>query len=207
MKNYGTDKALMPKLDYVPTTEPVFEKMRYQKIDPPIHLQERVERILQGIKVDIPPEYDYYGYEIRRYMASIAGPGVIGSKANIEGQIRNIKNAEIILEYWRKHYNEEVKAIEAEIESTDAPSSTRRSFKFNKGLADAFFVEANSWLYNNRVVLEYLAEIGPQGYDFDDPVLTFTNYEYLSKFMKLYKAQQAALEEIHKYTPFRMMVY
>lgn len=196
----------MPEFHYQPPSEPVFEKVEYQKLEPPLHLQERIERLIHGIKVDIPPEYDHYGYEIRRYMARVAGPKVLASQKNIEGQLQNIKNAEIILKYWRDTHAKEIAAIEAEIEASNS-SSYSTSFKYHRGVANAFFVEAGSWMNNNRAVLEYLQELGPQGYTFRDGKIKFGSRKELTKFLALFKAQREALEIIQGYTPFRMMVY
>ena len=212
---YSLQGKIEPNLDpeanqafrYIPRPEPVFKQVKYLKQDPPRSLSERIERLIHAIYVDVPPEYDHYGYEIRRYMASISGPKVLNSSANIEGQIKNIKNAQIVLRYWRDTHNKEIKAIEAKIEEVDASSSTRSSFKYHRGVAKAFFVEADSWLNNNLVLLEYLLEIGPRAYKFEDPVIMFNDERHLAKYASYFKAQQQALEQIQGYTPFRMMVY
>ncbi len=196
-----------PAIEYRPLGEPSFDKVTFLKLDPPKSMSERIERLIHGIYIDIPPEYDHYGYEVRRYMAAVAGPEILGSKANLQGQIKNIKTAEIILKYWRESSQKEIAAIEAEIEENGASSSTRSSFKYHRGVAQAFFVEANSWLRNNRALLEYLDEINPEGYKFDSHIFEFKNQKYLRRFASFFKAQQNALKEIQGYTPFRMMVY
>lgn len=187
--------------------EPVFEKITFLKLEPPRTLSERVDALIQGMYVDIPPEYDHYGYEVRRYMAAVAGPEILGSPEKLKEQIKNTKRAEIVLKYWRQDVQEEISAIEAEIEQSNAPSSIRSSFKYHRGVAEAFFVEAGNWIYQNRAMLKYLQEIGPGAYELDEYSLSFSSQKDLQKFAGLYKAREAALERIQDYTPFRMMVY
>ena len=198
---------LEPALQYKPPAEPVFEKVAFLKLDPPRSLRERIESLIHGVYVDIPPEYDHFGYEVRRYMASVAGPKILASQTNLKGQIKNIKTAEIVLKYWQEKHQKEVNAIGTEIEERDESSSIRTSFKYHRGVAQAFFVEANSWTRNNRAMLEYLVEIGPEAYTFKEHVFMFNDQKHLRKYASLFKAQQEALKEIQGYTPFRMMVY
>lgn len=195
------------KFPYKQPLEPVFDKVRFIKQEPPSTLRERIERLIHGIYVDIPPEYDLYGYEIRRYMAHIGGQAVLNSSQNIQGQLKNIKTAEIILRYWHKEIDKEASAIEAEIEETKASPSIRSSFKYHRGVAQAFFVEASSWLGNNRKLLEYLDGIGVDAYEFKDPDMTFKNFMQLQQYAIHLKARNDALEQIQGYTPFLRMVY
>ena len=192
---------------YTPPAEPVFDKVAYLKIAPPGTLNERIDRLIHGIYIDVPPEYDHYGYEIRRYMSAVGNVDAINSAQNLKGQIKNIKSAEIVLKYWAEELRKEFAEIEEQIEATNASSSTRTSFKYNRGVAEAFLTEATSWMRNNRIALEYLLEIGTQSYQFDPPKFTFKNQKYFRRYIALYDAQQKALEQIQDYTPFRMMVY
>lgn len=192
---------------YVSPKDPVFEKVVYMKIDPPGNLGERVDRLLHGIRIDVPPAYDHYGYEIRRYMAAIAGPQILGSPENLQAQIKNIKNAKIIARYWREAVKAEIAGIEEQIEAEDASSSVRSIFKFNRGAAEAFFVELESWMNTNRAALEVLLKMGPDRYSYTDPVLSFRNYEDLTYYASLHKTREEALQRIRAYTPFRMMIY
>lgn len=192
---------------YVPPKEPVFEKVVYMKIDPPGSLGERVDRLLHGIRIDVPPAYDHYGYEIRRYMAAISGPQILGSPENLEAQIKNINNAKIIVRYWRQAVKAEIDGIEKQIDAEDASSSVRSIFKFNRGAAEAFFVELESWMNTNRAALEVLLKMGPDRYAYADPVLSFRNYEDLAYYASLHKAREEALRHMRTYTPFRMMIY
>ncbi|MCC6598447.1 MAG: hypothetical protein IT559_06625 [Alphaproteobacteria bacterium] len=195
--------------EYVPPPQPdpVFEPVTYLKVAPPGSLNERIERLLYGISTDVPPVYDHYGYEIRRYMAAVAGPKILGSPDNIAAQIRNIDNAKIVARYWREALSNEMNEIEKQIDAEDAATSARSAFKFNKSVTQAFFSELESWMNNNRMALDILYKIGLENYSYTDPVLSFRNREDLSYFYSLYQAREKALTQIKKYTPFRMMIY
>jgi len=200
-------EGMLGHLEYNPPREPVFEKVRFLKLDPPSSLNERIERLIHGLYVDIPPEYDHYGYEIRRYMVSVGSPQILKSPKNIRGQIQNIKNAEIILKYWHEEHRKEIAVIENEIETRKASPSTRSSFKYHRGVSDAFFIEAQSWMTNNRKTLEYLLEIGMDAYQYRAPSFLFNDKKHFTKYAALYKAREDALKNMQDYTPFRMMVY
>lgn len=187
--------------------DPEFEVVKYLKLDEPKTMRERIERLVHGIYVDLPPEYDHYGYELRRYMAHVGGPYVATSNTNIEGQLQNIKNAKIIAKHWQKTMFQEVKDIEAELETHESASSYRTLYKYNSGIARAFFTELSSWLDNNETLLEYLLTIDKNGYSYEAPVFRFADKEHLKQFARYYDAQIRSLEQIRKYPPFRIMLY
>ncbi|MCB9982424.1 MAG: hypothetical protein H6861_01945 [Rhodospirillales bacterium] len=192
---------------YKQPEEPYFEEVTFLKQAPPGTLSERVDRLTHGIYIYIQPEYDPYGHEIRRYMAHIGGQDVLNSSENIHGQLMNIKRAEIILKFWREAVNAEIKAIEKEIEDTNASSSVRTSFKYHSGVTKAFFAEAHSWMRNNRKLLEYLDNLDERSYEFAEPTMSFASYEQLTEYASFLKARDEALEQIQGYTPFIKMVY
>lgn len=188
--------------------EPFFKKVEFKTIEPAYGLQERVERILYGLYTDVPPEYDHYGYEIRRYMASIGNANSINNPNFIAAQLKNIKNASIILDYWQKSLKEEMDEIDQEITDSNNRTNIRTIFKYNRGVATAFFVEQQNWMNNNKMLLEYLQEIGPRAYKYhENGVLTFKNKEHLRRFSAIYRSKLISLRQIREYLPFRMMIY
>lgn len=200
-------KAISEGYGYSENVEPSFPETKFYKFDDPATLNGRVDALLHGITVSLPPEHDMYGYEIRRYMSEIAGPEVLGDKKRLADEIANTKRAKIILEYWGKNLTEKMKKIEGEIEADDSvPSSTRSNFKFKSGKAKAFLVEANSWVDNNQQMLEMLYSISDR-YQYIEPSLNFADRGELERFANLFRARQKAMEIIHAYPPFRMMVY
>lgn len=191
------------------TEEPSFEKITLLRIDPHMSLRERVDRLLYGIYTDIPPEYDHFGYEIRRYMAGVGNVESLNDPAFIKKQLKNIKTSKFILEYWGKELNKEIEEIERIIEEKNDASSTRSTFKYNRGIVNAFLVESESWINNNRMALEYLQEIGPNAYKYNENkgLLIFKNKQHLKRFVSIFKSKRSALKEMRGYLPFRMMVY
>ena len=82
-------KALQREDVVPPPVEPNIEKVTFLKIDPPRSIKDRVNRLLHGLYTDIPPEFDHYGYEIRRYMAHIAGPNVLSNPERLQEVLRD----------------------------------------------------------------------------------------------------------------------
>lgn len=191
---------------YIPPVEPNLPKVKYIKQDPPRNLRERVDRLLEGIKTDIPPEYDHYGYELRRYMAHVAAPDAFANRDRLKAEATNVKNANIVFTYWRTEMLKEMKAIEKEIETQNAPSSVRTTFNFNQGVVQAFMVECQAWIQKNKEMLEFLEEAEGQ-YTFETPDFKFDNFAALSRFSALYKASEEARKYINEYVPFSQMVY
>ena len=70
--------------------------------DPPeiTVLSEQFDSLLFGILTDLPPEYDLYGYEVRRYMSGIYSEAVFTDKIELKQQLYNIRRAKIVLSYW-----------------------------------------------------------------------------------------------------------
>lgn len=200
-------KALEREEIAPPPVEPGIDKVTFLKIEPPRSLKDRVDRLLHGLYTDIPPEFDHYGYEIRRYMAHIAGPDVLGNPPRLQEEIGNIRKAKIILEYWRRELNREIDEIETAIAADpNAPSSLLTTFKYNRGVVNAFLIECQSWIDNNEAVLQFLAD-NPESYAYKDPVFTFGEQEERLEFISLYKARLKAHKHITEYAPFMVMVY
>jgi hypothetical protein len=189
--------------------EPFFKKVEFKHIEEPYSLQERVDSILYGIYTDVPPEYDHYGYEVRRYMASTGNGNSLKDPEFIVAQLKNIKNAMIILEYWQIEVKEDIEMIDKTISERSNRTNTRTIFKYNRGVSTAFFVEAQNWMQNNKILLEFLQGIEPSAYRYnpETSVLTFKNKEHLREFAAIYKAKVLSLRQIRTYLPFRMMIY
>ncbi len=191
------------------TEEPFFEKIKLLRLDPPMSLRERVERLVYGIYTDVPPEYDHYGYEIRRHMAGVGNATFFHDPAFIEKQLKNIKTSEIILKYWGEVLREEAEEVERLIKEKKDASSTRTTFKYNRGVVNAFLVECQSWINNNKMALEYLQKIGPRAYRYNPKkgIISFKSKENFKEFASIYESKLRSVREIRGYLPFRMMVY
>ncbi|MCB1650729.1 MAG: hypothetical protein KDI46_01620 [Alphaproteobacteria bacterium] len=191
-------------------TEPYFKEVKFLKMEPALSLTEKIDRLSHGINTDIPPEYDYYGYEVRRYMAAVGNASRFQEPTFIDDELHNIANAKIVLEYWRKELEKQMDEIEAEIDERDqVETSIRTSFRYNRGLAIAFFVEAEGWINNNELLLLHLKKIGPRAYNYDPEkeLMVFKNRDQMREFTNIYQAKLQSLFQIRRYMPFRMMVY
>jgi hypothetical protein len=193
-------------MNYLPPVEPDIPPVKFLKQEETPSLRERVDRLLYGIKVDIPPEYDHYGYEIRRYMAHVASPKALGNEELLKQELANIKKAKIIHQYWRKEWMKEIDAIKKEIEATNPETDIRTSFKYNSGLAMAFMTECGGWIEKNEKLISFL--IDKQGaYTFKEPNFRFHNENEKQIFAQHYLAAKEAREYINEYVPFATMVF
>lgn len=191
----------------IPPTEPVYPPVRHVVFDWPVDLHARIEALLHGLSMDMPPEYDYYGYEIRRYMVSVCNINVLASKDNIKGQLINIENAENVLRNWRKDLNRRMAQIEQQMDEEGAEPDDRVLYRYNKGKVSAFFAETESWIRNNKALLQYLHRLGKDNYKIKGSKFSFRNEADLEKFVSLYDARERALQQMRKYTPFKLMIY
>lgn len=193
------------KIEQIP--EPTYKKVTFYKLDPPRTLRERVERLTHGMLVDMPPEYDHYGYEIRRFMAKVGNEAVLDSTQNIKGQLQNIKFAQKIAAAWQANHLKEVNEINVLIEEQNASSTVRSLYNTKKLEAQSFFQHLNGWIRYNRDALSYLAEIGTNRYQYQDGEFRFRSSEEFNKYKILHETRVRALDRMHGYTPFRLMVY
>lgn len=187
-------------------TEPPFKKIKFLKQDEPRFIQEQVERLLHGVTIDIPPEYDYYGYEIRRYMRSILTPNELQDSLKLRESVNNAKRARIIMNYWQRHLNREIVRLNEEMETGDVPSRIRSTFRYNEGRVINFIPEIYSWIDRNIDFLEFLQENQGQ-YFVRYPLYQIPDFELRKEFKRLYDARENARKRVIKYSPFRMMIY
>ena len=117
----GYEIIVMPKLesmwveiddDQEEPNEPNIGAVDFHRLPDVNGIQGRVDRLINGITRDIPPEYDHYGYEIRRYMASVGNIKVYEDEEFIKQQIKNVRKAAVIADFWRESLEKEIAAIE-----------------------------------------------------------------------------------------------
>lgn len=211
----GYDKVIDPKLkdgsvlidtDTVPPKEPNMIETKFLVQPPPRGLLERINRLIDGVDRDIPPEYDQYGYEIRRYMSRIGNLKVYTDQDYLVEQIKNVRKARIILRYWQESIEKEVKEIEVEIEANDSASTFWTVFKQNKAITRSFMIDAQGWIDSNERLLLNIWDT--QGFvQVDYPEIIFIRPGERIDFFNLLQTRQFKLREIKKYQSFAMMVY
>jgi len=193
-------------LMYAPPVEPNFPPVKFLKIAPPKNLQDRIDRLVEGIITDIPPEYDYYGYEIRRYMAHAGAPEIYAEEKRLSDEALNVKKAHIVYNYWQEYLSDEMKAIGDEIEKTKPSSNIRDAFKYNSGIVAAFEIECRAWLDNNEALLDFIAS-DRDSFIFEKPTLTFNASSDRAAFVSILTAREKALAQMSKYHAFAGMIY
>jgi hypothetical protein len=195
------------KAPVIAAAEPTYPPVKHVLFDWPEGLLARIESLPHGVTMDLPPAYDHYGYEIRRYMVSVGSIKVMSSTESLKGQIRNIENAQVLLKAWNEDINTRFKQIEKQIETENADPTTRSKYKYTRGLVVAALSEIDAWLRNNKSLLGFLLILGPENYNVKEGRFYFRTDKDYKKFESLYDARERALTQIHKYTPFTLMIY
>ncbi|MGB0720307.1 MAG: hypothetical protein ACPGRX_07525 [Bdellovibrionales bacterium] len=186
--------------------EPDFPEIQFFALDPPKTLNEKIEALLYGITIDLPPQYDVYGYEIRRSMAHIGAEKTLSDPKAVHQALLDTQRAGLLLDEWNKKRIEEMRDIEKTLEETGADYTQRSAFKYNRGQVQAFMIETRSWIENNRKLLALLHNAGEE-VEYVNGRINFRNPDDLKKFAKTYEARQKSLQQLHTYPLFRMMVY
>jgi len=178
--------------------------LRYPEVS---SLDERVNRLVQGIQSDIPPEYDHYGYEIRRYMSSVGNVKVYSDEDFLKEQIRNVRKAGVIAKYWIAHLQQEIKDIEQIMESDeDVGFAERTAFRQNKAIIQKFTLILQTWISGNEDLLMLVA--GNYGIFFVEyPDVIVYSAKQRREFFNLYITKQTKLKELVAYPAFAFMVY
>ena len=188
------------------SNEPRIIKMKYLQDKAPPGIQERISALLFGIQTDLPPEYDYYGYEIRYYMKSVGGPDVFKTKERLLEEMNNIEKAKVVAEFWKKDMESKADGIEKDFDDGTEDPSLSGTFKFNRGKVNAFFVDLNNWLKRNEDLLVF-AYHNFDNYTVEEPYLRFSKYEIINQCADLFKERYIALAKMKEYGPFNPMVY
>ncbi len=211
----GYDAVYMPELrelvvtidgDDLPPNEPNIVPVKFQEDKPPRGIMERIQRLTLGISTDTPPEFDVYGYEIRRYMASVGNAKIYYDDEFLVEQLKNAKKARIIASFWQKHLQTEIEEIENIIEEKDSTSSVRTAIKQARLETRSFIIDLQGWIDSNERLLTHILDM--QGYiQFEYPEVIFIRPNERVEFFNRFQARQYKLKEIKKYQPFAMMVY
>ena len=189
------------------SVEPNMGKVDYKKRLPLTSMKERVDRLIQGVKKGIPPEFDHYGYEIRRYMTHVGNLEIFEDEEYLKAQIKNTRKSAIIYSYWKKVLNQEVLDIEEIIDADDSiPSTVRTAFKQNKITVRTFLVSLKSWVDSNERLLLHIYN-NPGIFEVYYPEVIIASPQANVEFYNLFVIRQTKLKDIRAYHPFSIMVY
>jgi len=189
-----------------PPSEPHFKKVKFLKQQPPKTLAERVDRIIHGIYIDIPPEYDHYGYEIRRSMKSILTPHDLNDPLLIPEKLENVRKARIILDYWKRELNKEMRELGALVDEQKTTINLKTTYRYNQRIVTEFIPVLYGWVDKNMQFLEYVRDINGEFY-VNYPFYDIADKNKKREFQKLYNEREEALKKVITYSPFRAMIY
>lgn len=193
--------------EYKGPVEPTVPKIEFYKYDRPEHLQGRIESLLHGIKITLPPEYDHYGYEIRRYMKSVGNISIYQNRYAIETAIVDVEKAWVVFRYWREALLAEIEQLEVDLQKDpNASSKVKTLYNVNKIIVTAFIVEMQSWINSNDDLLKFLAD-NRKFYTFEQGRFLFKRREHAKRLVALFAAREKAKREMRKYFPFGAIVY
>lgn len=193
--------------DTTPPVRPYIEEITFQTPPPLSGLKERVDRIAMGITIDVAPQFDHYGHEIRRYMAHVGAPEIFTDRAVLLEQAQMVEKASIVADFWKKALLEEIYAIEAILEQDAmvAPN-IRTTFNQNRAAAQRFLFQLDMWLRGNENLLQFMKD-DLKEYTFVYPRVEIFSGRIRNDFYNLVRLRQSHLREMMAYRPFAMMVY
>lgn len=187
--------------------EPNIGVIIYKKRKPLTSMRERVDRLVQGVNKNIPPEFDHYGYEIRRYMSRAGNLEIFEDEEYLKDQIRNVRKAAIVFKYWKKYLEDEVLEIEELVDNDETISPVIRTvFKQNKTTLKTFIVSLKSWIDSNERLLLHVYN-NPEIFEVYYPEIIIISPQANVKFYNLSLIKQTKLKDMRAYRPFNMMVH
>lgn len=192
--------------DKDPPTEPRFLDVKYKKLTPYTSIEDRIKRLNFGISKTIPPEYDHYGHEIRRYMAEVGNLRVFEDEEFLKEQIKSVKKAKVVFDYWEQYLNKEIKEIDEYISTQPVTASGRTNLKQSKAQLKTFLIIMKSWLYANERYLTFIFE-NFEDIELEYPEILFLNQRPKIEMYNRFAFKQQKLKELKDFKPFEMMVY
>lgn len=187
--------------------EPNLGPTRYLKYPPINSLSERVDRLVYGITIDVKPELDHYGYEIRRYMSHVGNVKIFDDPEFLVEQIKNTRKARVVADYWKAHVDEEIEAIDKIMGDDELiPITARTKYKQNSIGAKTFLISLKSWIdANERLLLQIYRQ--PELYEVLYPEILVVVPTTRRDFYNLVSVRQSKLKDIQNYQPFALVVY
>lgn len=189
--------------------EPALAEIKFLKMPALNNIKERTDRLIWGVRKDIKPEYDHYGYEIRRYMAGTSNTKIFTNEEYLIEQIRSVRKARIIANYWADKVEDEVRLIEKEMKSrqgSEVEFTVKTAFKQNKLTVRKFIISLKSWIDANEKYLMIIFD-NPDVYSVRYPEIMVSVSEVRLNLYNALVIKQTKLKEIRNYKTFEMMVH
>lgn len=207
VSDIGIPGVPMRQVGESPPVEPYIPEVKFLKIEKPLAVSQMVESLLYGVYTDIPPKYDHFGYELRRYMAKVGSTDVLGNEQRIYDEMTNIRKARIVMRYWRDSLSSKISEIEKIIDENENTSSRVRSeFRYNRGIVHGFLADCQKWIDVNYEFLEFLQK-KKLNYKYEDPMMIFGDGTDRTEFIALLNKRETARSKINEYVPFARMIY
>lgn len=214
--NTSYEDVFMPKLgsnsifvdeDEIPPNAPILAKARFVKLPEVQDIQNRVKRVVEGVTEVIPPKYDHYGYEIRRYMQSVGDARIYEDEEFLKEQIVNVRRAKVIADFWKQHLENELQSLKAELDQEpEKYLSTKTMLKRHEAEIQRFVVVLNGWItLNEKILLLIFKE--PDYYSVIYPEVIISSAQDKVAMYNLMNAKQTRLKDLRLYQPFEMMAY
>ena len=185
---------------------PNLPQITFYQFNKPQHLQGRINAMLHGVTILLPPEYDHYGYEIRRYMNNIANHGIYDDPATWQAQKKNIVRARIVFKYWRDDLEAHIRTLRRDVQDNKGTSKMYSTLEFNSSVLRAFMVEIQGWLTANEQFLDYI-DRKRDVLNYQDGRLLISEKQALEDFLALYAAREEARRLVQKYDPFYQIIF
>lgn len=195
------------ELAYEGPQEPYIPVVKFKGYAKPQHLQGQIASLVHGVTIGLPAEYDHYGYELRRLMASVGNYNIYKSRDEVQEQLVNIQKARVVFKYWREDLLKRIADLQQQIDDGQGGAKEIATLNRNAALIKAFMIEIQSWLNANESFLNYLINNQREYKPHEGNKLLFALHEKRKRFTQLYEVRERARHEIYKYDPFRIMVY
>jgi len=189
------------------SSAPTIPKGQLKKLPALNSLDERIDRLTRGIQTMARPEYDHYGYEIRRYMAKSGSLEIYEDPEFIKQQVKNVRKAAIIADYWKEYLEKEVEEVEAIIEKGDSVSfANRTAFRQAQTVIRSFMISLIGWIdANERFLLSVYTNL--DYLELYYPEVLISDKKIRIDFYNKLLLRQTRVNEMKNYLPFEMMVY
>ena len=202
----GQQKSSYLDADLGDPAAPVFELVQYSLPQPSKTLESKIDGLLYGLNSYIDPEFDFYGHEIRRYMASTVTPSQMNNPAEVLEQYKNIRRARIVADQWKADVAAQVEQLNRDIETAASASRMRSKMTYSQNIIDQFFKNLDAWISTNQAAIEFYFRNKGE-YEVVYPLYYFINFADKEDFTQIHIDREKALSEMQKHQPFTKMVY
>lgn len=206
MPKLGSNSIFIGANEKVPFA-PIITKTTFVRLPDVVGIPARVKRVVEGVTEIIPPKYDHYGYEIRRYMQNVGDIRIYEDEDFLREQIVNVRRAGVIADFWKRQLEADLDELNALLdEQPEKYFSTKAMLKRHESEIQRFVVVLNSWItLNEKMLLLVFKE--PDFYSVIYPEIIVSSGQEKVALYNLMNAKQTRLKDLKRYAPFAIMAY